>query len=628
MDSMHGRIAVADLTHGEVTTRSIPNSWLECHLGGRGLGVRLLLDGQPGGVDPLGPENQLVFTTGPLTGLDVPGASRHWVGARSPLTGGLGESYSGGSFGHLLARSGVDGIVVSGQADEPVVLSVTDEELRLEPAGAVWGEPTDVAADRLADAPLRSCAAIGPAGEHEVHLASIINDGGHAAGGRGLGAVMGSKRLKAVVVGGERPPPVADSDRFERERRAFARSLAENDRLTEWAEFGTTAAVEILAERGLLPTKHFERGWFEGADAIGASALEGLRVGRRGCHGCPLECKPVVRGECRGVLVEEASGPEYETLASFGSLLCNDDLESIALANQRCNRLGMDTIGVGHVIAAAMEAGRAEWGDPDAILEYVDRIAYREGLGDLLADGPDAAASALDLDDPATVKGAPAGMHDPRGKAGLGLSTATSPRGATHTEGFHDSLVEREVETALPVETGLSPTETEGKPAAVATFEDARSFVNSLVVCSHVVVTVGPDRNLSALCDLVSVATGRTITLEEALTIGERNFTLGKQFSVREGFSLADDRLPKRLRKPLADDPGGPDLPRHELSDADLEGMKRAYYRHRGWTPEGVSRATLERLGLDVLTDDSGLEATESGCPGSVAASGGSVLDG
>lgn len=605
MKGLHGRIAVADLDAGTVRIRPIPDDWLEQHLGGRGLGVRLLLGRMPEDVDPLGPQNCLTFATGPLTGYGVPGTSRHWVGARSPLTGSLGESYSGGSFGHMLARSGVDAVLVEGTADEPVVIRVTDETARIEPAGDLWGETTDVIDDALAACPNRSAAAIGPAGEHEVRLASIINDAGHAAGGRGLGAVMGSKLLKAVVVGGDSPPPLAEPRRFARLHREFRRSIEENDRLQQWAKFGTTSAVEILHEQGILPTKHFERGRFDGAEEIGGQALkESIRVGQRGCAGCPLECKPVVRGECRGVGIDEASGPEYETLASFGSLLCNDDLEAIALANQRCNAHGMDTIGVGHVIAAAMEAGHAEWGDADAILELVEKIARRDGIGDRLADGPDAAAEALGIDDPATVKGAPAAMHDPRAKKGLALSAATSPRGATHTEGFHDTLVARTVETDLPVETGIAPDEIEGKPEAVVTFENARSFVNSLVGCAHVVVTVGPDRNFDALRELVAAATGLSLSIEDALTIGERNYTLGKLFATREGFSVDDDDLPERLREPLVDDPGEPELPAPSLTEAELETMKAAYYHRRGWCEDGVERETLRRLGIETLVQN------------------------
>lgn len=604
MKGMHGTIAVADLEAQSVTTRTIPERWHRLHMGGRGLGVRLLLEGQLGGVDLLGPDNQLVFATGPLTGTGIPGAARHWTGARSPLTGGLGESYAGGSFGHLLSRSGVDGIVVTGRSEEPVVLLVTDQTMEIESAGALWGESSAVVDEVLAGCPNRSAAAIGQAGENEVRLASIINDSGHAAGGRGLGAVMGSKQLKAVVVGGDTPPPLAEAVRFDRLSQSFAQGIRENERLQGWAEFGTSAAVEILHEQGMLPTKHFERGRFDGAESIGGEALKAsLRVGHRGCYGCSLKCKSVVRGTCHGVEIDEASGPEYETLAAFGSLLCNDDLEAIVLANLRCNAYGMDTIGVGHVIALAMEAGHVPWGDADAILELVDQIATREDLGDVLAEGPDAAAETLEIEDPATVKGAPAAMHDPRGKKGLGLSVATSPRGATHAEGFHDTLIEHAIETDLPVDTGLSRKEIEGKPQAVVTFENARSFINSLVFCSHVVVTVGPDRNFEEICRLVTAATGVDVTVAEALEIGERNFTLGKQFALREGFTIADDDLPKRLRKPLPDGPGDPSLPPAAFTNDELDAMKRTYYDQRGWTDDGIEGETLERLGLDIYSE-------------------------
>ncbi|MGM0398578.1 MAG: aldehyde ferredoxin oxidoreductase family protein [Halobacteriota archaeon] len=607
MDGFHGNLLAVDLDDRTVETVEIPDRWLRSHLGGRGLGIRLLLDRQPADVDPLGPENTLVFTTGPLTGTGVPGASRVWVGSKSPLTGSLGESFAGGRFGRQLALSGFDGVVIRGTADEPVVLEVTDGDPALRPAADQWGRRVDDCTEDLAPG-ARSAACIGPAGERQVRIAAIITDDARAAAGRGLAAVMGAKRLKGVVVGGSTPPPIADPDRLHEERTAFMRSLRENDRLMAWGEFGTTTNVEILNERGMLPTKNFADGSFDGAAEIGGAALDGLTVDQHGCVNCPVKCKNTVSTTIDEETVR-TGGPEYETIVSFGSLVMNDDLATITEANRRCNAYGLDTIGTGHAIAAAMEATeRYEWGDSRAILELIEKIAHREGIGMVLADGPKPTEDALELDGGvAHIKGAPASMHDPRGKKGVGLSAAVSPRGGTHTEGFDDALLERAaVETALPVDTGLAMAETAGKPEAVIVFENAQSFVNSLVFCSHLVTTVGRDRNYRAIVSLVEATTGLDLDVEASLLVGERNFTLGKVFAAREGFTVDHDDLPDRLRQPIQGSPAGTDLPELSFSADELATMRERYYALRGWTDEGIEPGTLERLGLGDLIDDRG----------------------
>ncbi|MFB6069282.1 MAG: aldehyde ferredoxin oxidoreductase family protein [Halobacterium sp.] len=611
----HGKLLAVDLTAGRATTEPIPEDVLAAHLGGRGLGVHTLLDRQPAGVDPLGPENTLVFAAGPLSGHGISGGARVWVGSRSPLTGSLGESYSGGRFGRQLTLSGFDAIVVTGEADEPVVLEVVDGEATLRPADDHWGSTVGECNEALATG-TRSVACIGPAGENEVLLAAIVADGNRAAAGRGLGAVMGAKGLKAVVVDGTDEPPVADPDRVAELRRTFASALRENDQLMAWGTFGTTQNVEILNERGILPTKNFEAASFEGADAISGAAINELTVEQRGCVNCPVECKNVVRAEFEdGTTL--ADGPEYETLAAFGSLVMNDDLQTIVRANQVANDLGIDTIGAGHAIAAVMEAtDEYEWGDSAAILELLSAIAHREGIGDVLADGPAATAEALDMaDEPAHVKGAPISMHDPRGKKGVGLSAAVSPRGGTHTEGFDDALLERAAEqTDLPVEAGIGMAETEGKPEAVVVFENAQSFVNSLVLCSHVVTTVGPDRNYELVTDVVSAVTGQNVSIADSLRIGERNFTLGKLFAAREGFTVEHDRLPKRLRQPVQGEPAGVDLPELSFSEDELAAMRERYYDLRGWTDEGIACGKLEAIGLSQFADCASADAEHPLC--------------
>lgn len=609
MHGYNGSLLVADLDEWRVTAESIPIEVLERHLGGRGLGVHTLLERQPGGVDPLGPRNTLVFTTGPLTGQGIPGASRVWVGSRSPLTGSLGESYAGGRFGRQLALSGFDVIVITGSAGEPVVLSIQDGDAHIRPADDLWGATVSDCDSRLA-AGSASAACIGPAGEHEVLLAAIITDGNRAAAGRGLGAVMGSKGLKAVVVDGTDVPSVAERDRLEALKREYATALQNNDRLMEWGAFGTTVNVDIFNERGVLPTKNFQGAQFDGAEAISGAAIQDITVEQEGCVNCPVECKNVVRAEYEdgGIRV---NGPEYETLASFGSLVLNDDLQTIVRANHLANDYGIDTIGAGHAIAAAMEAtDDYEWGDSAAILDLIEQIAYRDGLGDVLANGPKATQQALEMhDEPAHVKGAPMSMHDPRGKKGVGLSAMVSPRGGTHTEGFDDSLLERAAsETELPVEAGLGMEVTEGKPEAVVVFENAQSFVNSLVQCSHLVTTVGPDRNYRLVTDLVSAVTGLEVSIEDSLRIGERNFTLGKLFASREGFTIEHDRLPDRLRQPVQGGPTGVSIPSLSFTEAEIQTMRERYYELRRWTDDGIEREKLEMLEL--------AEFAESTCGG------------
>ncbi|MFB6133670.1 MAG: aldehyde ferredoxin oxidoreductase family protein [Halanaeroarchaeum sp.] len=600
----HGKVLDVDLDDGSLSATPIPKRWVRQHLGGRGVGIRVLLDRQPGGVDPLGPENTLVFVTGPLTGTGVPGASRVWVGSKSPLTGSLGESFAGGRFGRQLALSGYDGVVIRGVADRPVVIDLSGEDPALRDASEQWGETVHSCTDDLAPG-RRAAACIGPAGERRARISAIITDDGRAAAGRGLAAVMGSKRLKGVVVGGSSPPPVADPDKLQSRRRAFMRSLRDDERLMAWGEFGTTTSVEILNERGILPTKNFEAGRFEGADDIGGEALDGITVDQHGCVNCPVQCKNTVRTTVADEGVRRG-GPEYETVVAFGSLVMNDDLETIAEANHRCNALGLDTIGAGHAIAAAMEAtDEYEWGDSAAILDLIEKMARRDGIGAVLADGPKATENAFDVADGlAHVKGAPISMHDPRGKKGIGLSAAVSPRGGTHTEGFDDALLERAAaETALPVDSGLGMADAAGKPEAVVVFENAQSFVNSLVFCSHLVTTVGPNRNYSDIVGLVEAVTGQDLDVDGSLRVGERNFTLGKVFAAREGFGVEHDALPKRLRQPIQGSPAGADLPRLSFGEAELEAMRERYYDLRGWTGEGIERGRLEDLGLGDLRD-------------------------
>ncbi|HEU67654.1 MAG TPA: aldehyde ferredoxin oxidoreductase, partial [Candidatus Acetothermia bacterium] len=383
MDGVHGRYLEVDLAAERVTEREIPSRWYELHLGGRGIAARLLLDLVPPGTDALSPDNALVWATGPLQGTGLAGAGRHVVMAVSPKTRSIADSYVGGHLGHELGRSGYDGIIVRGQAKEPVYLLLTDGHAELRAAGDLWGKMTGAVDAILKERhPGVRVAAIGPAGERIVSQACIIHDANRAAGRPGLGAVMGAKRLKAVAVKGDQDKPLDDADGFARARAAFARELMDEG-TRQFGQYGTARGLTWLSEMGILPTKNFQEGVFDRASEIGGERMaQTILVGRDTCAGCPVRCKRVVQTEFQGCAVEGTyGGPEYETLAALGSLCLCSDLQAIALANQLCNAYGMDTISVGVAIATLMEASekglvaeRIPWGDGEAVVQWTERI--------------------------------------------------------------------------------------------------------------------------------------------------------------------------------------------------------------------------------------------------------------
>ncbi|MCX7844683.1 MAG: aldehyde ferredoxin oxidoreductase family protein [Candidatus Bipolaricaulota bacterium] len=610
MKGVFGRFLWVDLREGRVAEREIPERWYELHLGGRGLGARLFLEAVRPGTDPFSPDNALVFATGPLQGTGVAGAGRHVVMAISPKTRALADSYVGGFFGHELGRSGYDGIFLVGEAPEPVYLLLYEGRAELRPARDLWGQFTaDVERELQRRHPGVRVAAIGPAGERRVFQACIIHDRNRAAGRPGLGAVMGAKRLKAIAVKGHLEKPLADPQRFARARAEFAQDLLADEGTVRFGELGTARGLTWLSEMGILPTKNFQEGVFDLAQEIGGEKLkQTILVDRDTCAGCPVRCKRVVRTEYLGREVRpEYGGPEYETLAAFGSLCLVSDLRAIALANQLCNAYGMDTISVGVAIATLMEASekglireRIPWGDGRAVVEWVERIARREGLGDAIASGLEAWARQVGADFVMTVKGVEVPMHEPRGKVGLGLSYALTPRGASHLEGLHDTILEQENPTPeLGVTARYDRFALEGKARLVVLYEDLRSFVNSLVMCVFTTKEAGPRYNFPKIRELVGYATGLELSPQDMLAIGARNFALLRLYAGLCGHTKAADRLPRRFHEPLprgasAGRPIDPDLFQKEID---------AYYRIRGWDERGPTPETLRALGLAELLD-------------------------
>jgi len=605
MQSVFGRYLDVNLTTGTISDYQVPETWQRSFLGGKGVAARILLDELPARVDALGPENILVFATGPFQGTGIVGGGRHVVMAVSPKTGSVADSYVGGYFGAELGKSGYDGILLRGASASPVVLTLLDGSVQLIPAEDLWGGGTGQTEESLQERfPGSRVASIGIAGENLVSQSCVINDRNRSAGRPGLGAVMGSKKLKAVVVRGATAKTLHDSDRFAQERAAYLKTFVEDEGFQQFGEYGTSGGVTYLSEAGILPTKNFQEGTFDGAEAISGGAMhESILVDRETCAGCPVRCKRVVETTFAGQAVDRAfGGPEYETIGAFGSMCMNADLSSIALANQLCNDYGLDTISAGTTVAFLMEASEKglidetiAWGDGEAVVRLVDEMAKREGLGGEVADGLAPFARSIGADFDMTIKGVELPMHEPRGKQGMGLSYATTPRGANHMEGLHDTMIASGVLCdELGVTKAYDRFTLDEKPPLAKTFEDVRSFDNALVLCCFTSRSMGENYSYPAIRSLLEAATGLSIDGEEMLRIGERGYAAMRILSGRAGHRMEDDELPARFTEPM---------PRGGSADhvVDPDAMKAAiaeFYELRGFDRFGPTDETLHRLGM------------------------------
>ncbi len=605
MHSIFGRYLDVDLSSGKIGDYEVSTDWSRRHLGGRGTAARILLEELSGKEAPLSPENILVFATGPFQGTSLLGAGRHVVMGISPKTKSVADSYVGGYFGHALGRSGYDGILLRGAAAEPVVLTVIDGDAELQPAGKLWGKGTaQTEATLLGRYPGARVASIGIAGEQLVQMACIIHDRSRAAGRPGLGAVMGAKRLKAIVARGNQEKSLCAPDRFRKERAEYVKSVY-NEGMKRFGETGTSGGIPWLNEMGILPTRNFQEGVFDAAEAIsGQTMVDTILVGRETCVGCPIRCKRQVRTTFSGrEVVPEYGGPEYETVAAFGSLCENSDLHAIALANQLCNEYGIDTISAGVATAFVMEASEKglieeglSWGDGEGIVRLIDRIARREGIGDRIAAGLEPFAKELGADFAMAIKGVEIPMHEPRGKQGLGISYATSPRGANHMEGMHDTMLERDAPTPeLGVNRAYDRFTLADKAAVACLYENLRSFTNSLVLCCFTTSTVGEDYNFPAIRSLLDAATGLALAPEEMLRIGERNYALMRLHAARAGYTAEQDGLPERFFEAL---PRGASAD-HPIDRETFRAAVEAYYQERSYDRFGPTEATLRKLGME-----------------------------
>jgi len=618
-----GRVLRVDLSSGRIATEEPDAHFYRTYLGGWGLIGYYLLRELPAGSDPLGPDNLLIFATGALTGAPIAGSGRSAVGAKSPLTGGFGAGEAGGWWGAELARAGWDAIVIGGRAARPVYLWVHDGEAEIRPAEHLWGLLTAPAEDalraELGDRQVR-VAQIGPAGEKLARIAAVMHDINRAAGRGGLGAVMGSKLLKAVAVRGTGRVAVADPEALGRLARGYAAHYADT-----WGSIlqdqGTANGLAGQQRRGGLPSRNFRRGTFAGWEALAGERLrDTLLKARAGCYACPVRCKRVVELRAGPYRVDPAyGGPEYETIGAFGSLCGVDDLAAVAKANELCNAYGLDTISCGVTIAWAMECGERgllaaadtgglalRFGDAAGLLRAVELIGRREGWGQVLGEGayraalearPGAAALAMH------VKGLEVPLHEPRIKHGLGLGYAVSPTGADHNHNLHDvDYADDDGIAALRPFGLLDPLDpTDLGPAKVrlaAVQIPWATVVNALGYCAFVSLMM--DRPW--LVEVVRAATGWDTSLHELLKGGERVYTLARAFNAREGFLAADDRLPDRFFEPLGEGPAAANaLSRDEFAQA-----RTLFYQMMGWDEQTAAPRAwkLHELGVGWVAEE------------------------
>ncbi len=616
------RILRVDLTTGALTVDERDDHYYRHYFGGWNMIADTLLREVPRRADPLGPQNRLVFSSGILAGLALSGASRSAVGAKSPLTGGFGVGEVGGNFGAELKRAGFDAIVVQGRSETPVYLWIKDGVAELRDASALWGLSTKETQEAIAaDVQERrlQCTLIGPGGENLVKYACVMNGTKDAAGRTGLGAVMGSKNLKAVAARGTMNIGGVDEDKIRAMARAMAEDVRAGRKAAGNAKWGTGADQVGMLLTGNLPTRNFRDGDFTEEQAREISSMDFMPkygLGMEGCWGCAVRCKKVVKFEGKYNVDPEYGGPEYETLGSIGSCCGVSDIAAVSLGSQLCNAYGLDVIGTGVNIALAMEAyenglltrertGGLEirFGDADMMLRLIDMIARREGIGAPMSEGPAVFARWIGGDAwryAMAVKNQAFPAHEPRFKRALAIGYAVSPTGADHMHSLHDAgLQNPDANGFLPSGTlrGMGilepvPLESLGPDKVrLHTYNTIdRATQNCLLVCNFVPWT------LQERVELINAATGWDTTPVELFEAGQRALNLARVFNLREGLTAADDRLPERSYGPTRNGPladGGID--REELQEA-----VQLYYGMMGWDEESgrPSRATLEKLGI------------------------------
>jgi len=585
MNGFYGRILYVDLASRKFHFEPIADDVLQKYLGGKGLASWLLQRHNPPGIDPLDPENRLVFATGPLTGSRVWGSCRYGVFSKSPQTGIYSESYAGGRVPEAIDACGFDALVVNGRSREPLIMRVHPEGVDFHAAGDLWGLDTFTSEDLLHERFSHSkknagikkgAVVIGPAGENLVRFAVIENDYWRSVGRTGLGAVMGAKKLKGILFEGDQKRPLHDAEKVARLAKELARNHRNDPGVQAYKKMGTPMMVKILNEAGAFPTRYWSRGSYEQWPQIGADALhDRCAVKPHACLKCFMACgrqTTITQGRHAGLTIE---GPEYETIYAFGGLCLVDSIEEIAYLNDLCDRLGMDTITAGNLCAFTIEAVRhgrvnhpIDYGNVDAMAELLRDIASRSGIGNILADGIRNAAETWKLEDIAVqVKGMEPAGYDPRVLKGMGLGYATSDRGACHLRStFYKAELSGMIEAA----------ETDGKAKLFLDFENRLTIFDVMILCRFY-------RDLypwEKLAEVVRAVTGLDFNRQKLEKMALEIADLVRRFNLREGMNPAEDRLPKHLHRNLQDSG-------KVITEAELKKMLRDYYRLHGWDDRG-----------------------------------------
>ena len=612
MNGYMGKLLRVDLSQRKIAEEPLDINMARNYIGGAGLATRIIFEEVPAHTDPLSPQNKLLFMTGPMTGTLFPTTARYEVCTKSPLTDIWLDASSSGRWGNFFKRTGYDGIIIEGAADKPVYLWITDDHAEIKDASAIWGQDALTTQDsirREVGETRASVACIGPAGEKQVLLACVINDEGRAAGRGGAGAVMGSKKLKAIAVNGTKRIGWPGDETYRKASKTFTTGLAASILATMLGKDGTANAMDSGWVTGDVPVKNWRQGmWKEGSVKLGGFRMsQTILKGQDACLGCPIRCARHIAIE-QGPYIMDGPGPEYETLAMLGTLLLNDNLESVCWANDLCNRHGIDTISTGGVIAFAMEAYEKglitkadadgldlSWGNVDTILELIKLIGERQGLGALLGQGVKRAAEKIGHGAESFavhVKGMEVPAHDPRAFFSMAATYATGPRGACH---LHGNAFAFELGLVMP-EAGVTYKQgrfdREGKGLATKVAQDFASVANSMVVCSMAAMTMQP----ATVASFLTLACGTPYTSQDVLRAGERIVNLQRLFNLKCGITAADDKLPQRLLEPTTEGGQAGKVP-------DIAYQLKEYYRVRGWTPEGVpTTEKVKELGLEFAT--------------------------
>ncbi len=608
MNGWMGRILRVDLTRGEMREVPLDRDVAKDYIGGRGLGIYFLNRELNPDCEPLAPDNLLVMATGPLTGTGAPTGARYMIMTKSPLTGAITCSNAGGRFPTELKRAGFDGLIFAGQAKRPVYLWIDNGQAELRDAAHLWGRSTHAATDMLREEtdPRARVACIGPAGERLVRFAAVMNEKDRAAGRSGVGAVMGSKNLKAVAVRGRGQISLANPERFKTfNQEILGRFKAANKKTPLGLTVNGTAGVVITTQHlGVLPTRNWQQGTFEGWEQIHGETLTAKYLVRnKACYACPIGCGRITRVE-DDVFGGEGEGPEYETIYAMGANCMIDNLPAIIKANYICNELGLDTITMGATIACAMElvergylrediVGRPlSWGDAAALVELTRQTGYREGFGDRLAEGSYRLAESCGHPELAMVsKKQEFPGYEPRGAQAMGLAYATSPIGGSHMRGDPAYF------ELFGIPERVDPLQWQGKARITKDFQDLSAIIDAAGLCIFFAVRNLAGKQLDVppigILEYLNAATGADYALEELIQAGERIITAERRFLTRAGFSRRDDTLPERLTtEPLPDGPA-------KGMVCHLEAMLDEYYREQNWSADGIPTAErLAQLGL------------------------------